>query len=243
MRLKLELLHEEGGLQSWAADLGEMPIASEDRPLLAEFLLRLLHAGEDAFGLTLSVWIEATHLHLEAGTRMLAPHASVWVPKIGLGLHPDGELPRLWTEEDFAEAPWGHKPPVFNNQVWEVSRASGHESAIRAMAGRGALSLLLMDGSAAEFKGQMGEVLGPLVVERAYQMYPFYFPLLTEVSGANAVQGGWLGNARVYVREVFESRALVMFSRVPLETCLAGLGGISLRQAEWEFDLAGRTML
>ena len=136
MNVRIELAQQSEGVEVWQIHLPKMPLSKEDRDPWAAFLLKLMHTASGQYHLTESVWIEATHIHHEGGSQLIAPNARSWVPKIDFGVHPDGVLPRMWTEEDFSEAPFGHEPPVFNNQIFEVSRATGHGSAVKTMAGQ-----------------------------------------------------------------------------------------------------------
>ncbi len=222
--LKLKRTPIQDRLEVWRIGVGKFPIPAGQRRGLAEFLLGLMHAASARYSLTESVWIEATHIHLEGATTLIGPNARAWAPQTGFGIHPDGVLPRMWTDEDFSGAAFGTKLPTFNNQVFQISRADGYVSAIQAMAGRGVLMFALVTGTVDAYKRGMRTTLEPLVKERAFHAYPFFFPLLTATSASNAHFAQWMGNASVYVREVFEEQEVQILSAVPLGPCFQTMG-------------------
>lgn len=222
--LKLQRTPIRGGLEVWRVGVDRFPLSIHQRPVLAEFLLRVMQGASVRYSLLETVWIEATHIHLEGGTKLIGANARVWAPQTGFGIHPDGVPPRMWTEEDFSGAAFGTKLPLFNNQVFEVSRAAGHASAIHAMAGRGVLMLALLTGTVNAYKQSMRSALEPLVQERAFHAYPFFFPLLTTAAATDVHIAQWMGNASVYVREVFEQQEVHILSTVPLVPCLQTMG-------------------
>ncbi len=228
---------QKNGLEVWQVDLGAMPLSHLERPALAALLLNMLHDLGGRYGLTETVWLEATHIHLEGATRLIAPNARLWVPKTGFGVHPDGEPPRMWTDEDFSGAAFGTPIPIFNNQVFEISRKEGHQSAIEAMAGRGVLSLALLSGNADRLKQEMHTILAPLVRERAFHAYSYFFPLLTARSSEDYNVRTWMGSASVYIREVFEDKSLLVISAVPFEPCLQAIQAEHATDGVW--DVAG----
>lgn len=231
----IELLGSAHGWQAWSVKLGKLPLPTTERPAQADLLLRFLHTASGFLHLTPTVWIEATHLHIDQGSRLLAPNAATWAPRQGFGIDPLGELPRLWTSNDFAEAPFGHKPPVFNHQVWEVSRLSGHTSAIESLAGRGVLSLALLDGTSDDFRHGTTAALRGLVHERAFQMYSYFYPLLTREALASPELPAWMANAKLYLREIFKDGTLLLLAAVPVEDLFLRMGAD--RRSASEFRL------
>lgn len=231
--LELKRTATQNGIDLWQLEVGRLPVPSDGRPAIALFLQSLMHALAGRYQLTETVWLEATHIHEEGTTKLIGPHARAWVPRTGFGIHPKGPLPRMWTDDDFSGAPFGYKIPVFNNQVFEISRSTGHSSAIETMAGRGVLMILLLNGTVQAFKQQMNTVLGSLVKEHSFHAYPYFFPLLTASEAEDAQLQTWMGNADVYIRESAEDKAILIFSRIPLVDALRAIGSTEVSESTW----------
>jgi hypothetical protein len=208
-------------------------VPEDERPQLGDFFVSFMHALSARNRLTETVWLEATQIHKEGTTRLLGPNAAAWMPRTGFGIHPQGPLPRMWTNDDFSGAPFGYQPPVFNNQVFEISRSSGHDGAIHTMAGRGVLMVLLLNGSVEAFKQQMNTSLGPLVKDESFRVYSYFFPLLTASEETDGQLQTWLGNASVYMRESAEDKAILIFSRIPLRDALRAMGSTEVSEGVW----------
>ena len=231
---QLRRIRQQDGLEIWRMDLRDMPVPPVARPALAALQISLMHNASARYSLTESVWLEATYIHVDGATQLLAPNARAWMPKTGFGIHPYGEPPRMWTDDDFSGAPFGSSLPVFNNQVFEIAKKDGFTSAINTMAGRGLLAIALLTGSVPDFKQQMQLTLGALVRERAFHAYPFFFPLLTERSAEDSSIDAWMGSAQLYMREDYEARSLVILTKVALEPCIEQIGGERQAEGLWQ---------
>ena len=234
--LQLKRTATHNGIDLWRIDVGHLPASEAERPQIGEVLLALMHALSGRNHLTETVWLEATQIHEEGTTKLISPNARAWVPRTGFGIHPKGPLPRMWTDDDFSGAPFGHKIPTFNNQVFEISRSTGHAGAIHTMAGRGVLMILLLNGTVEAFKQQMNVTLGSLVKEESFHAYPYFFPLLTAEEAADAALPTWLGNASVYIRESAEDKAILLFSRIPLDEALHAIGAAQHSDGAWRLE-------
>ena len=107
------------------------------------------------------------------------------------------------------------------------------------MAGRGLLILAALSGGVDQFKQEMQNVLGPLVHERAFHAYSFFFPLLSARSAESAQVITWVGSAAVYIREQFDSKSLLVLARVPLEPCLTALNAQRTAEGIWDLKSGG----
>ncbi len=231
--------------QAFRMHTGKYPIPKEERPRLAEVAQMLSQTLCAALNLTPSVWIDTAELHRDGASSLISPNARAWGPTMGFAFDPTGEPPRSLTLADFMDVDFGTPPPIFMRSAIFVSKPNGTEGARKVLTGRGLQTLLLLNGTADAFMKNTLQSLLPLIKEREFQTFRFYLPLL-HVKSLEKVHAedldAWLGNAQVYIREVFEEGALLLLARTDLEARFRALGMRRLGEGDgpvaWSLSLA-----
>jgi hypothetical protein len=183
--------------------------------------------------LTASSWIQMTNLHQGDTAQQLSKNGARWRPELGLGVWPDREPPRLWTQADFQELSLGQPPPALMHTVFHLSKGDqAAKDAWEQLFGSGTLVYALLSTTAQEFHQTMTDELLPLIREEALRGYPFYMPLLDgkslqtacgrhvgrqakPVSPTETPLYKWMGVARFYVRESAEDKGLFILTSLP----------------------------
>jgi hypothetical protein len=193
------------------------------------FLQRLSAAAQAKWGLVAEVDLQVVQLHLLDGPARVAQHGREWIPAVGLGVWPDREPPRGWTDEDFNELGMGEKPRELMYQVLRVTTTpEARRQARDVMLGLGTVVEILVPDSLDAFFERSSQKLLPPIQDPAYTCFPFYVPLLegkTFREGTAAQLTAWLCGSSMYIRESAEDKGLLILSREPLEALLQEWGG------------------
>ena len=164
---------------------------------------------------------------------------------MGFAFDPAGPSPRTLQFSDLAEATYGTPPKIFDRSAIFVSALKETQPAYRLLAGRGLATLLFFPaddpsgGSSPQairsFMANSKQVLEPLITSSMFRHHPFYLPLLSSKSSANASGQqleSWLGGAQLLWRENFEDGEMLLLSPHDLAPVFSDLGMSRLSPAE-----------
>ncbi len=210
------------------------PVGADKFRHLQSFLAEWMGQLAIRHQLTATAWVQMTNLHQGDAAQQLSKNGALWMPELGLGVWPDREPPRLWTQADFHELSLGQAPPALMHTVFHLSKGDqAAKDAWERLAGSGTLIYALLSGNPQEFHQKMGDVLMPLIREEALRGYPFYMPLLdgNSLQAACAVHPGprqkapasqiatpldiWMGPAKFYLRESSEDKGMLIVTSLP----------------------------
>ncbi|HEX3437412.1 MAG TPA: hypothetical protein VHT24_11650 [Pseudacidobacterium sp.] len=198
--------------------LPSLPLEKSLRPELHEKLTSLVAVLRGVSTLQLSTWLLMDTLHQDGEVRKIAANGRLWVPDVGLGVWPDQEPPRMWSDEEMTERE--HDAPLrpFMHTVIHISAdESGCMHAWQTMAGTGSVIQLLLEKSPDEFHEEAKANLLPTIEDETFHGFSIYFPLLSvrSISGREASElERWLGSAAVYLRESPEDAGILLLSRI-----------------------------
>lgn len=215
--------------------LPAVPLKAELRPELHERLTRLMTILRGAENLQASTWLLMDTLHHDGASQKIAANGRRWLPDIGLGVWPDREPPRLWTDEDFLERDF-ETPlrPLMHTVIYISAGEAGAMHAWETMLGTGGVIQLLLPKSPEEFHAETKETLLPTIEDETFRGFSFYFPLLDvrSITGRrNDDLDRWLGSAVVYLRESAEDSGVLLVSRIDPAAALSQ-AGISLAEPD-----------
>lgn len=168
-----------------------------------------------------SVWLLLDELQHEDAVTEISRNAAVWQPEMGIGLRPEEPSPHYWTSKDLLDREYSATMPTLKHTVVHLETdEAGAELACQSMTGRGSLIQALHSVPAATLLSDWHKVLQPTVEEEGLAAYPLYVPLLglASVRSQRGRLEAWMGHADVYLRESAEDSAVVIVSRVPLES-------------------------
>ncbi len=220
------------GKPPWEAYLlavSDFPVPEEELDPVRRFLQRFSAAAQQRWKLVAEVGLQLVQLHLKDGPARVAQHGREWIPAVGLGVWPDREPPRGWTDEDFNELGMGEKPRELMFQVLRVTTTPEARSQARdVMLGLGTLVQILIPDSLDAFFDRSARTLLAPIADPAYTCFPFFVPLLEgkalrEATGPQLT--AWLCGCSVYLRESAEDKGILILSREPLGPLLEDLGG------------------
>ena len=220
------------GKPPWEAYLlpvTDFPIPEEELDPARRFLQRFSAASLQRWKLVAEVGFQVAQLHLKDGPSRLAQHGREWIPAVGLGVWPDREPPRGYTDEDFTELGLGEKPRELMYQVLRVTTTPEARSQGRdVMLGLGTVIQILVPDSLDEFFQRSTQTLLPPIQDPAFTCFPFFVPLLElkthrEATGPQLTK--WLCGCSLYLRESAEDKGILILSREPLGPLLEELGG------------------
>jgi len=227
------------------APTGEYPMAPGDAERLNGFVdaaLDHLCRPED---LQEETFIQLAQAHHEDGPARISGNGRTWLPSIGLGVWPDREPPKLWTEDDFKGLDAGEQVRTLMYQTLRVTgEAEARAHARRTMLGLGcALTFGLPPAAADGFKERRrAELLTP-ITDTTFTCFPEYVPLLEAKSFRDTpleTLDRWMCGAAVYVRESAEDNGLLIAARQPLAPVLQALGAKAAESpgaAKWSLPI------
>lgn len=210
----------------WTAfrvQLPAFPLKESFRAEIRLFVRHLIRAISQTRRLQPTLWLDTAELHRDGGPRLFSGNARKWSPTMGFGFDPTGPAPRTLEFSDLMDAPWGTPPKIFDRSAILVSNFQETSAAYQTMGGRGIASILFFGAEVAELPTAVGRfiinsraTLEPLVASNAFKHHNFYLPLLSSSSLSTAKPEGlqaWLGEAEIYLREVFEGNELLLLGK------------------------------
>ena len=225
----LQAIQAPAPWEAYLLSVSGFPVPEEELSSVRQFLQKLTKMAIDRWKLEAEFGIQLVQLHLGDGPARVAAHGREWIPQVGLGVWPDREPPKSWTQEDFTELGIGERPRELMYQVLRVSTTpQARENALNVMLGLGTALEILSSGSVGSFLERARAILLPPIKDPAYTCFPFYVPLAEAKSLRDAVPGqldSWLCGCSVYIRESAEDTGVLIASRESLRPVLEGLGG------------------
>jgi hypothetical protein len=206
--------------------LPSVPLESSLRPELREKLSLVMAALRKDSNLQLSTWLLLDTLHENNEVRKIAANGRRWIPDVGLGVWPDREPPRMWSDADLKDRDFNTPLRPLMHTVIHISAAE--EAAVHAwetMLGTGGTIQLLLEKSAEDFHDELRETLLPTIEDETYRGFSIYFPLLSvkSVLRRQAEElDRWLGPTTVYLRESADDTGVLLVTRTdPYESLRA----------------------
>lgn len=206
--------------------LPSIPVEKSLRAELHERLSRVMALLRGTNRLQVSTWLLMDTLHHDGESKKIAANGRRWIPDVGLGVWPDREPPRLWSDEELIDR--DHETPVrpLMHTVIHISAGeSGSMHAWETMLGTGSVIQLLLEKSPEEFHAAMKEVLLPTIEDETFRGFSMYFPLLSiqSIRDRNASElDRWMGSAVVYLRESTEDTGVLILSKIDPTAALKG---------------------
>ena len=217
--LHAQVLEAPPGWVAYSVRVSGFAIAEAEAGNLHAALKALIDLIQDgpAAG-NLSLWLLTDSLHKDGAVKELARHGREWGPQFGLGIWPDKEPPRSFSENDFLDMHADDSPPQSHAHtvVWIDAAASVVQSAWRTMFRRGSTIVTITSGQPSAMLQKVRRALTEKIRDESFQAFPFYFPILGRetVVGATAEElEGWLGTTQLYIRESEEDKAILLLTR------------------------------
>jgi len=194
------------------------PLPAGERQLFGSAVFRLIAAAERVGLGVPACWLDLKHLHQEGGSRIYSSHARLWSPQMGFGFDPAGRPPRKMELDDLMNAEYGTKLQIDDRSSIYLSGELQAKPAYEMMAGRGITTLIAFGdpnpaSAGARYLEHTRAVLKGYMAPGQFQHFPFYLPLLSShaIASADGVKlREWMGNARLYIREAYDSQELVV---------------------------------
>ncbi len=201
--------------------------ASQRKELFASvaLLIRLLREESNA---NRSAWLELDHLHQDNAIQQIGKCAPLWNPEIGLGLKPEAESPRYWTEDDLTNRDHDSPMPALMRNILLLNTSDEHSAqACQSMTGTGGLTQVIHRCTTERMRRAWYEVLHPFITEEGLAAFPIYMPLLTTESltaSALPMVEHCMREVDVYIRESAEEKGVFLISARALEPWLEAAG-------------------
>lgn len=207
----------------------DYPLGEAVAPLLTSFLESLSGFAQAEWTLRPNVFLQLEQLHTGDCRQRFARHAGEWIPEVGLGIWPAEPPPTTWTREDFLKIPRGGRVrPLMYQVFWISASPSIRASARRTLLDVGPLVQVMGAEQDDVFLDRTVRLYQPGIQDPSLTCYPFYLPLLDlqTISAADHQQlSSWLCGARVYIRQSFEDKGLIVLTDQPLTIALKSMGG------------------
>lgn len=168
--------------------------------------------------LLLQVW----KLGMTEASQIVNDHVREWWPTLGLGIWPDREPPRGWTQEALSDA----AAAVFRNDEiplpsHKLLRLGTEEKAridaARQLRGFGALIEIFSKDDFKDLEQRSRKAFLPKITEKRFKKARFYLPVLDchSIAAAKDVEqlDAWLCGTEVYIRESGEDKGILILSR------------------------------
>jgi hypothetical protein len=232
MALIFEIIQCAPSFHAASMKLPSFPLPAQKRKSFSASVLRLLNSAErNGFGSPVC-WLDLKYLHEDGGSKIYSRHARIWSPQMGFGFDPSGRPPRKMELDDLMNAEYGTPLQIDDRSSIHLSGKRQAKPAYEEMAGRGVTALMAFDdpdeGSAVDRYLQHTRLtLSRYMEPGQFQHFPFYFPLLSSNAISSATEAQlreWMGNARLYIREAYDSQELLMLSTHQLHPVFEGAG-------------------
>lgn len=204
---------------------GAFPAKRLETETIDAFLEPLMAELEKTRNLQRHVLLQVWKLGPGTGVDVLNRHIGAWRTTLGLGIWPDRDPPRAWTNEDVSDAAAAmfrkEEVPLCSHKLMSLG-IGGAEAAQAAqqMRGFGTLIQVLSPASLAAMQTSCREVFLPRIQAPRFRMARFFLPVLDSASIAAARSAAelaeWLGGAELYVRESPEDQGVLVLSQYPL---------------------------
>ena len=163
-----------------------------------------------------------------ASTHLFADSARRWLPEICLGVWPHRQLPHMLTEEDFEDFDPSAAMSIPMYSTYRVMGDAGVKlDAMRTMMGTGSSLQILGTRSSEHLLLNLTQVFLAAITDRAYRIFPLYVPLIELAALQDPVAQlttECLAGVRLYIRESWEDKGILLISRDPLAEVFEHLG-------------------
>ncbi len=208
----------------WVAALVPVPafpLPPDERVALQKDVLETIAAIVAAPPPQHHVLLQLWKLGPRSGSDVLSQNVRQWQPEFGMGVWPNREGPKGWTEaalmDAAAAAMQGAEPEMPNHRILHLAGAPPQAGAASAtMRGFGATVELFSDLSFAEIAARARQLYRPQITEARFQQEAFYVPLFdiaTLQAASSAEQlNSWLCGVAMYVRESAEDNGVLIIA-------------------------------
>ncbi len=212
---------------AYVVPLHALPLQPERRPILRDSVTRLVATLSET-AKERSVFLLLDELHRDNAIREISRFGRQWRPEMGLGLRPEAEPPRYWTEQDLTDRDHDSPLPALKHTVAYLDTdEAGATHACDVMSGTGGLVQVLHTSLNDDLIAAWNKTFLPEIEEEGLAAYPIYVPLLSTASlihGETGALDRWMGRADVYMRESASDKAILLVSRFALDAHLRASG-------------------
>ena len=188
---------------------------------------------------TREVFMQLEQLDAAGCREAFSQFARSWIPQTGLGVWVDRPAPEKWTQAELTDVVPGDKLRPIMFLVFRVSKDQKVRlDARRSMLRFGpVLEILTPQGNA--YLKACSATFREGITDPSYTCFPYYVGLIEAKSIANAKRDQldrWFQGVKLYVRESFEDKGILIASPVALSELFKEIGG-ALGQEGWTFQL------
>lgn len=200
--------------------------APESYDLTRQFLERLITYFTAHLGCTHETFIPSQFQDHEITSRF-SGNARNWLPRMGLGVWPHREPPRLWTVQDMENMDPQAGPTLMHSVFRVTAGGNARLDAMRTMTGSGCGIQILCHIESKKFMDDLKQVFLQVIQDRVFRIFPWYIPLLdlaALTTPAPPLVLRVLQETRLYIRESREDGGILLLAREPLEDLLPAIG-------------------
>ena len=216
--------------EAYVIPVSGFPVPSAELGAIRDIVGKFSTTARKEWSLVSEVAIQVMEVHRGDGPERIVKHGREWIPATGLGVWPDRDPPRLWTQEDFIELGMNEALPPLMYQLLRVSTTpDARDGARDVMLGIGAIVEILVLDPIQSFLDRARSVLLAPITDAAFTCFPFYHPLFDAKSLRSASRADldrWSCGAVVYIRESPEDKGILIASSRPLQPVLTKLGAL-----------------
>lgn len=243
--IELQALEAPKGWQAWLAPVeGGFPASETRAAQMRTWVRRLADSLIQRQPLKLEVFLQTNELHMGDGATELSANGVPWIPTTGLGIWPDRDPPRAWTDDEFREVEVGGSIRPLMHQVLRLTGEPAERRRAReVMLGKGSYVEMLTDQDGDALLDRFRAAHGAKIVDPMFAGFPFLCPLLDSASVAAAKAdelGQWIGGSSFYARDSVSDNGLLLIASEPLEELLEAFGATSGEQGTWLLPPAGQ---
>lgn len=230
--LSIESIPVEKPFSAILVHCGKYRLNAADAAPAKRFTSRLLDiAGQ---GISRTVFLQEEYL--ANAKSEFSSHVQQWRPESGLGVWPDREPPRLWKTTDLFRMARGEKIPLMYRVFRITAGPAAGADALATMAGTGLTMALVHSVPVEALLKQYKDTFLPRLTEPTFRIFPFYVPLLDlkSIRDRKAQElTGWLGSARLYLRESPQDSGLLVVTTLEMQPLISAAGARQNDRGAW----------
>jgi len=208
--------------------LPSLPLKAEKRAELFASVSGLVQLSRDRLNANRSVWLDLEHLHQDNAIRQISKYGPLWGPEMGLGLRPESDPPRYWTEDDLMNRDHDSPMPALMRSVMLLNADEKNAmQACEAMTGTGGLIQVVHRCTTQHLQQAWYDVLQPSIREEGLAAFPIYMPLFALSSfteRALPLMELCMRDVDLYVRESVADSGILLLSRQEISPLLEEAG-------------------